>query len=173
MTKLLKAWWLVPPRQNSNKKAGGSKKKDKKKPKTSFKPVKPQVEHHELEDLRKGDDCPKCDKGKLYKYEPARLLRVTGSTAYTPVQHLSERLRCNSCGEFFTANLPAEVLEDGSSNQKYGFSARSIMGINKYFAGSPYYRQESLQSLLGMPITASTIFDQCEHLARLFSALVR
>ena len=28
-----------------------------------------------------------------------------------------------------------------------------------------FYRQESLQDILGLPITASTVFDQCEHVA--------
>lgn len=149
----------------AKKKASNSKKTRKKKSKPTGHSVKPQVEHHKLEELNKGDACPKCEKGKLYKYDPARLLRVTGSTAFTPVQHLSERLRCNACGEFFTAELPAHVKADGGSDQKYGFSARSIMGINKYFAGSPFYRQESLQDLLGMPISASTVFDQCEYLS--------
>ena len=35
------------------------------------------------------------------------------------------------------------------------------MAISKFYMGSPYYRQESLQSLLGMPVSASTIYDQC------------
>ena len=148
-----------------NKKASTGKKTRKKKSKAAGQAVKPQVAHHKLEKLKKGDPCPECPKGKLYKYEPARLLRVTGNTAFTPVQHLSERLRCNACGAFFTAELPEDVKADGSSEQKYGYSARSMMGINKYFAGSPFYRQESLQDLLGMPISASTVFDQCEYLS--------
>ncbi len=150
-----------PPRQGAG--ARNQKKKSQKKP--TAKGVKASVVHHKLEGLKKGDVCPECQRGKLYKYEPARLLRISGSTAFTPVEHLSERLRCNACGEFFTADLPPEVKADGSRDQKYGYSARSIMGINKYFAGSPFYRQESLQSLLGMPISASTVFDQCEHLS--------
>lgn len=150
-------------------KAGPQKPSKKPQPRQRSKPasekVKPQVEHHKLETLSKGDDCPSCEKGKLYKYEPARLLRVSGSTAFTPVQHLSERLRCNACGAFFTAELPAKVKADGESDQKYGFSARSVMAINKYFAGAPFYRQQSLQALLGMPISASTVYDQCEYLS--------
>ncbi|MBK8972589.1 MAG: hypothetical protein IPM37_15110 [Hahellaceae bacterium] len=48
----------------------------------------------------KGDDCPACGIGKVYKYEPARLLRITGNAPLTPELHLSERLRCNACGPF-------------------------------------------------------------------------
>ena len=35
----------------------------------------PAVIHHPLDGLKKGDDCPACGIGKVYKYEPARLLR--------------------------------------------------------------------------------------------------
>ncbi len=36
------------------------------------------------------------------------------------------------------------------------------MAIYKYFAGLPFYRQSSIQKLLGVKITASTVFDQVE-----------
>ena len=127
--------------------------------------VKPQIVHHQLDDLNKGDDCPACDRGTLTKYEPAVLLRITGHSPYEAAKHLLERLRCNACGEYFTAALPDEVKADGNANQKYGYSARSLMAINKYFMGAPFYRQETLQDVLGMPITASTVFDQCEQVA--------
>jgi transposase len=39
------------------------------------------------------------------------------------------------------------------------------MGVAKFFAGTPYYRQGSLQDLLGMSIGASTFFDQTAHLS--------
>jgi hypothetical protein len=51
------------------------------------------------------------------------------------------------------------------------------MGIQKYFMGAPFYRQQTLQQLLGFPVAASTVFDQCEHLANalqpVFSELIR
>ena len=125
----------------------------------------PEVIHHQLEDLQKGDDCPACDIGKLYKYEPARLLRITGNAPLTPELHLAERLRCNACGAFFTAALSTDVLADGEADQKYAYSARSVITLNKYFGGTPFYRQESLQNLLGVPVMASTAFDQCEQVA--------
>jgi transposase len=139
-----------------------SKKSNKQKPKNK---VKAEVKHHSLTEFSKGDQCPKCETGKLYKYDPATLLRITGQTPFVPVQHVMERLRCNACGAYFTAPQPDEVLNDGESNQKYGYSARSLMGLAKHFGGSPFYRQGSLQDMLGMPITASTIFDQTEYLA--------
>ena len=127
-----------------------------------FTPVKPIVIKHELETLKKGDNCPECLKGKVYKVEPGSLLRITGQSPFTPEQHIMERLRCNTCGAYFTANLPEAVLNDGDNKQKYGYSARSLMSIYKYFAGLPFYRQGSIQKLLGVNITASTVFDQVE-----------
>ena len=56
------------------------------------------------------------------------------------------------------------MVADGGTNQKYGYSARALMALNKHFAGAPFYRQESLQDILGFSITASTVFDQCEYL---------
>nr|WP_255491104.1 IS66 family transposase [Spartinivicinus marinus] len=133
--------------------------------KKSVKQQPPVTIHHPIAGLQAGERCPECTLGKLYHYEPARLLRITGHSPYTREQHLFERLRCNACGVFFTADLPESVNADGSGDQMYGYSARSLMALNKYFAGSPFYRQQSLQDLLGVSISASTIADQCNYLA--------
>jgi len=127
--------------------------------------VPPTVEHHALEDVSKGDDCPECETGKLYKYDPASFVRIESQPPFNAVQHVADRLRCNACGVFITATLPDSVLQDGGRGQKYGYGARALMAMNKYFAGHPFYRQGTLNRLLGVPMTASTIFDQCEHLA--------
>lgn len=127
-----------------------------------FTPVKPTVVIHPLKDINKGDNCPECLSGKIYKTEPGSFLRITGQSPFTPEQHVMERYRCNTCGAYFTAELPQDVLRDGSGTQKYGYSARSLMASYKYFAGLPFYRQGSIQKLLGVKITASTVFDQVE-----------
>ncbi|VAW64641.1 hypothetical protein MNBD_GAMMA10-529 [hydrothermal vent metagenome] len=145
--------------------AKDQKKSRKNKPKTPKTKLKPEVKHHSLDGLSKGDECPECETGKLYKYDPATLLRITGQSPFVPEQHVMERLRCNTCGVYFTAAVPEAVLADGERQQKYGYSARSLMGISKYYAGSPFYRQGSLQDLLGVSISASSIFDQTEHLS--------
>lgn len=150
-------------------KGKGNKKRGQKRPRPrATKPntqVKPKVTQHKLDDLSKGDRCPECQQGKLYKYEPATLLRITGQSPFVPEQHIMERLRCNACGQYFTAKLPDEVVEDGKPGQKYGYSARSLMALHKFFAGAPYYRQESIQALMGVKLTASSVFDQTELVA--------
>lgn len=138
------------------------KKRKNTKPKNT---IKPTVEHHSLDTMNKGDLCPSCEIGTLSKYEPANLLRITGCSPYSAVNHVLERLRCNACGDYFTAPLPDEVTADGNARQKYGYTARAMMAIGKYFMGSPFYRQATLQDILHMPISASTVFDQCEKVA--------
>ena len=75
-----------------------------------------------------------------------------------------ERLRCNACGQYFTAEVNDEVKADGDSHQKYAYSARSLIALSKYYLGTPFYRQGSLQNILGVPLCASTQFDQMEYL---------
>ncbi|MEJ2419620.1 MAG: IS66 family transposase [Exilibacterium sp.] len=113
----------------------------------------------------KGQLCPSCESGRLYKFEPATFIRIVGQAPLAAQKHILEQLRCNRCGALFTAPLPEAVSQDGARGQKYAYSARTVMALHKFSAGSPYYRQEGLQSLLGVPVTASTIYDQCALLA--------
>lgn len=145
-------------------------KRSKKKPGsgTNTPPPPPAIHercHHRLEGVAKGEQCPECRRGKLYKYAPAVVVRISGQTPLISAQHILERLRCNTCGAYFTAEAPSAVQQDGGVDQHYGFSARALMAVQKYFAGAPFYRQQTLQQLFGMPVSASTIFDQCEKLA--------
>ncbi|NRA68674.1 MAG: transposase [Pseudobacteriovorax sp.] len=91
--------------------------------------------------------------------------------------YVKSRLRCNLCGKVYTADLPPEVKSDGNGSQCYGYSARSLMALLKYFSGFPFYRQQSLHGILGVPVTASSVFDQCEFFANdaksIFNAFTR
>ena len=118
-----------------------------------------------MDGLSKGDSCPGCTSGRVYKYNPVTLLRITAHSPFTREQHIIEQLRCNGCGEIFRAELPAEVTADGRSDQQFGFSAIAMMGIQRYYGGCPLYRQETLQQLYGVHIPASTQFDQCQKLS--------
>ena len=149
-----------------NKKSGKNiKKPRKKKQRPEGKSVAPTICHHVLTDLKKGEACPECEQGKVYKTEPASFIRITGQPPLCVEKHIMEQLRCNLCGHLFTAPLSEEILQDGARQQKYGYSARTMMGVNKFYMGSPYYRQEGLQSLVGVSVSAPTIYDQCKLLA--------
>jgi hypothetical protein len=128
---------------------------------------KKQVYHHELEGLEKGQLCPACEQGRLYKYEPASFVRIIAQAPLLAERHVMKRLRCALCGKLYTAHLPEEVTQDGVRAQPYGYSARAMIALNKFFMGSPYFRQENLQKLLGVSISASSIYDQCAQLAAL------
>lgn len=148
---------------DTGKKKKDSKKKPPRKPKPKSTPAK--TEHHKLEGVQKGDPCPECPKGKLSKQEPAILLRVTGSAPLEAIKHIAEKLKCTLCDYVVSAPLPKDVLDDGGARQQYGYSARSVMAIHKHFSGIPYYHQGTLNDLFGWPVTASSIFDQCEYVA--------
>ncbi len=135
--------------------------------------VEHEVEKHPLQTQHKGDQCPECEKGKLNKTEPASSLRVTGQAPLKVTRHILEQLRCNTCGAYFTAELPEDVLKDGARGQHYGYSARALMAIYKNLTGVPYFRQQSLQQVLGMAVAASTIYDQCKAVSDLLKPLVK
>ena len=143
--------------RSGQKDPGKSRKPPKPKPATTHK--------HALEELSKGDPCPECPGGKLHKYAPAVLIRIVGNEPLSSERHLSEQLRCSSCGEIFTASLPAHVKADGRPGQKYGYSARALLALFRFFAGLPYHRQQTVHNLMGGHIAASTVFDQCEFVA--------
>ena len=121
--------------------------------------------HHTFTESMKGKACP-CGYGTFHKVAPGRLLRITGATPFTSTLHITERVRCSACNEYVTADLPEEVLKDGTANQQYGYSARTIMALIKCGLSSPFYRQDKLLSQLGEPIAASTLYDQCHYVAR-------
>jgi transposase len=105
--------------------------------------------------LRGGEACPGCESGKLYpQSEPARLVRITGMAPLAASVYSCDRLRCNLCGEVFTAPAPA-----GVGTEKYDATATSMVGLIKYGAGLPFNRIEKLQAGMGIPLPAATQWD--------------
>lgn len=105
--------------------------------------------------LKPGDPCPSCHKGKLYKQSrPAVIVHITGGPPLGADVYEAERLRCNPCGEVFTAPLP-----DGVADRKYNATAAAMIALLKYGSGLPFNRLESLQGALGVPLPASTQWD--------------
>lgn len=105
--------------------------------------------------LHHGDRCPECVKGKLYTQpQPAVLVRIRGMAPLSAVRYELERLRCNLCGEVFTAAAPAGVGE-----QKYDETATAMIALLKYACGLPFHRLEKLQRNLGIPLPAATQWE--------------
>jgi hypothetical protein len=67
-----------------------------------------------------------------------------------------EKLRCNLCGNVYTAAAPAEAGE-----KKYDETAVSMMAVLRYGSGVPWNRTEGLEANFGIPLPAAT---QCEIL---------
>ena len=137
------------------------------------KPAPPELHKHPIAGVEKGACCSDCGRGRLYKFAPAQFTRVRGNPLYTCERHVMEQLRCNACQTVHTAELPAEIVADGGREQRYGYTAIALMGIVKYFGGEPFLRSMTIQGLLGLSLSASTIFDQCERLSSALNPVFR
>lgn len=113
------------------------------------------------EALKAKDLCPDCGKGKLYETNaPGVLLRVTGGAPIQAKVYELQKLRCNLCGQVFTAKPP-----EGVGEQKYDHSAGAMVALLKYGSGFPFSRLENLQGDLGIPLPASTQWEIAEKVA--------
>lgn len=113
------------------------------------------------ETLKSGNDCPACEKGKLYgEKPPARIVRITGGAPFQATVYELQRLRCNLCGQIFTAQAPDHVGKD-----KYDAKSGAMLALLKYGSGVPLYRLGQLQASLGMPLPPSTQWEIIESVA--------
>ncbi|MGH9484358.1 MAG: IS66 family transposase, partial [Terriglobales bacterium] len=105
--------------------------------------------------LARGDGCPGCPHGKVYPLEPpAVLVRITGMAPLGARVYACDRLRCNLCGEVYTAAAPP-----GVGNEKYDASATAMVGMLRYGTGLPFNRIEQLQKAMRVPLAAATQWD--------------
>ena len=105
--------------------------------------------------LKAGDPCPDCQRGKVYSQrDPGLLVRIKGQAPIAATVYELEKLRCNLCGDVFTAAAP-----EGVGEQKYDETAASMIALLRYGSGFPWNRLEGLQENLGIPLPAAT---QCE-----------
>lgn len=113
------------------------------------------------ETLQKGSICPACGKGKLFNLSPGTVLRIVGQPWLNVNIYKPERLRCPTCGQVFTAKLPAELYTESRVDQ----TAKAIVSILKYRGGMPFYRQEQIQTILGNPISDTEIWGMTRDVA--------
>jgi len=112
--------------------------------------------------LHSGDPCPECREGKVYRQkEPATLVRIVGRAPLEATVFEMERLRCNACGEVFTAEEPEMAGPD-----KYDVTAVAMVALLKYSTGMPFKRLERLEGQLGMPLPAATQWELVEAAAK-------
>jgi len=117
-------------------------------------------------ELHAGDPCPGCEKGKVYpQKEPRTLVRIVGQAPLTATVYELDRLRCNLCGEVFTAPEP-----EGIGPEKYDETTAAMIALLKYGSGMPFYRLEKLEQALGIPLPASTQWEIVEDEAEVIQA---
>jgi transposase len=120
--------------------------------------------------MKPGEPCPGCLKGKVYpllgpNQEPRVLVRLVGQAPLAATVYQLDRLRCNLCGEVFTAPEP-----EGVGPEKYDETTAAMIALLKYGSGMPFYRLEKLEHLLGIPLPASTQWEIAEEEAEVIKA---
>ncbi len=111
--------------------------------------------------LHAGEACPGCQIGKVYpQKEPRTLVRILGQAPLAATVYELDRLRCNLCGEVFTAPEP-----EGIGSEKYDETTAAMIALLKYGSGMPFYRLEKLEGLLGIPLPSSTQWEIVEEAA--------
>jgi transposase len=113
------------------------------------------------EDLKPGDRCPGCLKGKVYEMKvPEVAVRITGTPPLQAKLYQMQRLRCNLCGEILKATPP-----EGIGDEKYDAASGAMIALLKYGSGMPFNRLEQLQAGLGVPLPASTQWEIVDQVA--------
>lgn len=113
--------------------------------------------------LKPGDRCPECPCGKVYaQKEPKPLVRIVGQAPLQATVYELERLRCNACGQQFTAPEP-----EGVGPEKFDETAAAMIAQLKYGSGMPWKRLEALEQRLGIPLPATTQWEVVEEAAEL------
>ena len=111
--------------------------------------------------LHAGDACPDCQRGTVYESShPGVLVRIAGQAPLQARIYELQKLRCNLCGNVFTAEPPP-----GVGPEKYDATAGSMIALLKYGTGLPFHRLEGLQASLGLPLPAATQWDIVHELA--------
>jgi len=105
--------------------------------------------------LKKRGRCPDCGKGKLYPLpKPAVIVRIVGQAPLQATVYELDRLRCNLCGQVFTADPP-----EGIGSKKYDATAATMIALLRYGSGLPFKRLEGLQEGFKIPLPTSTQWD--------------
>ena len=89
-----------------------------------------------------------------WQKEPATLIRIVGQVLLKATIFEMERLRCNACGEVFTADEP-----ETAGPAKYDETAVAMIALLKYGTGVPFNRLARLQGQLGTPLPAATQWE--------------
>lgn len=120
------------------------------------------------ESLQAGDACPACARGTVYeRHQPGVLIRFVGQPPIQATVYELQKLRCQLCGQVFTAQAPPEA---GAA--KYDATVGSMLALLKYGNGFPFHREAKLQQNLQIPLPASTQWELLAALVPLFQPIL-
>ena len=117
-------------------------------PHTEYKAIDHFIPH---EALKSGDLCPENCGGKVYDFEPQVIIRINGQMDACANRYTIETKRCNLCGELFRPALPEHI-----GGEKYDAKFKAQLAVQKYFMGTPSYRQAFFQSSIKIPVPHTT-----------------
>lgn len=131
-----------------------------------------EAEHIDVphQQFRRGDRCPGCERGNLCRRDAVQWLRIFGRSPLAATCWDCESLRCNACGEIYTAVPPEQAL-----GPKYSESAGSMIALLRYGIGTPFHRLGQLQGHLHVPVPAATqwevVFQQVAAVSPVYERL--
>lgn len=116
------------------------------------------VKHAEL---AHGSMCPCHCGGRVREQQkPAVTIKITGREPLCAEGWAMQRLRCDTCGEVFTAEAPEEA-----KGPKYDATAAAMIGVLHYGSGVPFHRLERVQEQMGTPMPSSTQWEVMKEAA--------
>ena len=122
------------------------------------------------DEFKVGQRCPVCGRGRLYELPAGVEMRIDGHALLSAIRYDIEKLRCSACGQVFTAQLPTEA-----GVEKYTPRAKAVLAMCRYYLGLPFYRLQSYQTMLGVPVPDASQWEHIEHVGnwsyRVFEAL--
>ncbi len=101
-----------------------------------------------------GAPCDMICRGLLLMLHRAGEIELPAVRQLAATVYELEKLRCNLCGNVYTAEAPADAGEKKSDE-----SAAAMIALLRYGSGVPWNRTEGLEANLGIPLPAAT---QCE-----------
>jgi len=117
--------------------------------------------YHSHPELKKGAPCPEDDcEGKVYPLKnPGVYVRVTANEPIQTTVHLTEKFRCNLCGETFEY-VPTDVKE----REKYDEKILAHVLMHKCFYGVAFGRDAAYGSLSAS--VRSDLFKEADNLLK-------
>jgi len=139
------------------------KKKGKKRSKRSnneFNPVASHIHFHE--NLKPGDQCPECLKGRVYPFREKIIPLLIGRSPLACIEHRLQTLRCNACGEIFDPKLPEEAPKTGHAMP----SAQAVLTLLHYKIGVPFASISDFQKMFCQQVSPAQLWEVIEQTAR-------